>query len=137
MAACSCRVTGLPAARRHAPWSWRQADACIALSDQLRNLRDPLLDRRENLMEITGFLPFCVLVPADVAAMLRVPDPAPAPQPDFPAAPPVAPAQDAAPPAPTGPDRATILGEWADFTRLHLGRKLVYCGLARAFELSL
>ena len=98
------------AARRHAPAADPARDTCITVSAVLRNLAGPMLDRAEGLLPLTGFAPFCTYIPAAVARVL---------------------------PPPTAPDHATQMAEWADLVRLHLGRPLLYCPRALAFEMPL
>lgn len=101
------------AVRRHAPATRPERDACVTVSAQMGNLLDPLLYARDGLMSLTGFDPFCTYIAADVASLLPLPGNS------------------------AGPDHKTLLGEWADFTRLHLHRPLVYCPRAQAFDMGL
>ncbi|SMY09316.1 glycosyltransferase [Flavimaricola marinus] len=103
------------AARRHVPAARPQRDVCITVSADLDNLLDPQLDPADGLMSLTGFDPFCTYIPADVANRLPVPDKG----------------------AHSQLDHVTLIREWADFTRLHLNRPLVYCPRAHAFQMPI
>ncbi len=101
-----------PRVEYHVPFASRDMDACIAVSAARDNVLNPLLERRENLVELSQFEPFCVLIPAAVAAQLGTLDRGET-------------------------SLEAVTGPMADFVRCFLGRKLVYCGNVQAMEMPL
>lgn len=100
------------AAGLYVPGCWQERDVCIAISHKRGNLLEPALDLSASLALLSAPDPFCLcLLPEVAEAMER-----------------------SAPPE-DGADLDTLLGPWAAQHCLALGREIVYCGRARAFEM--